>query len=281
MPNLDASKLELSESSFKIRSFPEYVVKPMWYDITTARLLSLIDNFYNDVCELRKILQLDNEYLEYPESDFFGLEYDEDGLLPSTLYILRYRYIETISKNTGLDIELVEKTLLDSVSVIVKKYKLTHRWSFPIQILVLTDTLNLPFNSPIYVKPPIMENSVLEVVGEKFESLTSRAVDSKHNLTIIVTEKMTMNELVDQLRADKVLMHAISRLPAANRPRIKDNALYWGHIVWSIKVFVDPSLSWQKIHSKILDTKPDSNVPDRLELAVYYKRFINAINKFL
>lgn len=275
------NKLELDNSSFRIRGLPNYRIKPQWFDITTARLLSLIDDFYQDIQNTRQEMDLAGETIDYPEDDFIGIPFDEDGIVPSHFYIILKWSIEAMSKASGTDETIIRENLEKSSDKILDKYKLTHRWRFPLEILLLTDVLILPLDSPVYVGAPVMHGGVMDLIGDSLEVMTSRAINPKRFVRIVITEQMSLEELTRHLKSDETFKYGIEQLPRAIKPGLKGNALYWGHLAWAEKHFSKTELSWSDVVGKLTELKPKEDVPDRAALSVYYKRFMEAKSDYM
>lgn len=288
-------KLDLDKSKFTIRKV-RFSEAP-WNDDHIARLLSLVDSFYEDIKAARKKLSFkmtvpyyqcnpdinDKKYIiERRKNPDIKPPATEDNIAPIHLITLR----STVAAN--------KLELLDQLSDgIIKKYKLPPRWQFSVQILILTDTLITPIHGPIYQYvnlPGFQVRLPSEIDFHETPEIdpsirfANKSFWTQPNLTIIVSENMAITDLAKRLRADPEVKQALEALPKYPRPR--NDEQHWGYLVWVLKQ-TDPNMSFSEIEKQIDETLPEDetllmskSAPSYNDLTTYYNRFLKLLAEF-
>ncbi len=264
-------KLELRESIFYIRKLK--YEDSVWYDLTTARFLSISDVFYKNVEEARELLSIKTT-VDWGKQAKQELTMAEEEVTLGDLIVLKK--IHARGKLGQLE-ELAFK--------IIKKFKLAPRWQFSIEILIITDTLILPVENTVYAHlniPNKYELSYIDLPSLHLNHKKRMAQDpiKMHPyLTITVSEKMPVSELTKRVANIVNIERLLDQLPKFSKSRVKDEVMYWGHLVWATRKFVDPNMSLPNIEKYFDKLKPDEDVPEHRKLNLYYKRFLDARHK--
>lgn len=280
-------RLEQRESIFNIREI-RFSEAP-WYDTTTARFLGISDEFYEDVESARTELDVKTvDYYKYnPDITKLPTVVErvtnpdietpatEDGITPVHLALLRYK--EAYNKLEQLD---------ESSDKIIKKYRLAPRWQFPVEILILTDTLIMPIHSPIYSylnlsgfylrQPTTVDLLDLPLINDNNGS--KKPYSDQASLTIVVNEQMTMNELVQHISENEEIKHSLQQLPKFSRSDVKDETMHWGHLVWAYFTFHQIESVTEAADKLVSLASEDEEmeVPSSKRLRLYYKRYLKA-----
>lgn len=289
-------KLDLDKSKFAIRKI-RFSEAP-WNDDHIAKLLSLGTGFYADIKAGRKELELssttpyytyspnvtDKNYLSERRKNPNAVPPPtEENIAPNHLQVLRA--VVADGKLEQLD---------QTADTIISKYKLPPRWQFPVEILILTDTLITPIHGPIYqyVNLPGFQVRLASEIDlpSTPETNPARRFANKSfwthpNLTIIVNENMSLRDFTDRLKTDPEIKQALAALPKYPRSRAKLNQTqedeqHWGYTVWVLKQD-RPDITFSEIEEKLDETLPEGMVsPSYNELSTYYNRFIKQLAQF-
>ncbi len=288
--------LTLSKSKFAVRKL-RFSEAP-WNDDHIARLLSLSASFYIDIKAARADLELKNTTPYYTYNpNVYDKKYSEErrknpnyqppgtevNVAPNHLQVLRA--MVAAGKLERLD---------QAADTIITKYKLPPRWQFPIEVLILSDTLTTPLHGPIYqyVNLPGFQVRLASEVDlpitpeiDPAKRFASKSFWTHPNLTIIVNENMSLRDFTDRLKADPEIKQALAALPKYPRSRAKlsktqEDEQHWGYTVWVLKQDYS-DITFPEIEEKLDETLPEDMVsPSYNELSTYYNRFIKQLAQF-
>jgi len=237
-----------------------------WYDKATALLLSLIDGFYSDITDGRASLDLSSV-----DHDFFKQRL-KHGQIASWYYFTE----ESLPHKTRF---LLERR----ANAILRKYHLGRRWLMPVKMLIISDVLVLPTQSPLTLSYEGVDRVEFGVTKEG--EIKKRHILEGERLRLVfdATEKISRRQLVDLINSNaEELDHLFSQLPTPGKSVIKpeESSMRWGYWAWVVRTFEDPGISWQKLVDRLAELAPAKNVPDRLQIQQDYRRFVAAMNKF-
>jgi hypothetical protein len=279
-------KLELSNSLFYIRKLDSG--NSVWYDLTTARFLSLSDVFNKEIEQAREILNMQTtvDYRVYNRNRSELQNTKELEKLPK-------QELTTTEKGVTLDHLIAFKKIhasgkqghLEELAFrIIKLFNLAPRWQFSIEILIISNTLILPIENTVYAHLNIPNDPEPNFIPPsehlyRNKGIADDAIKMHTHLTITVSEKMTISELTKRLANIDEIEYLLDQLPKFNKSRVKDEVMYWGHLVWATLEFVDPNMSLPEIEKYFEKLNSEENVPEHRKLNLYYKRFLEARHK--
>lgn len=241
-------------------------------DVIFAHLLSWLNSFYNSIYTLRTELGIKTP-LSYPSNP-----------TPKNVAAL----ILSLESNKQNLLEIRSKELIG-------KYHLATNWAIPMQIVILTHTLLIPYKEePIKAYIPD-DSTPNERVLKGLRSVSISTVILRERRmkypAIYFTRQVLPNELKKWIDNNtEAIGNMQQKLPNKKDFRRIPRTLFWGQVAWVLKR--DGIDSWARMEDEILkmdkeksfgnnnDSSDEKNIfdlPTAVELEKYYNRFIESL----
>lgn len=293
MKGFDFEDISLHESAFKVYVAGELDNSSSEKDRIVGILLSCIPELSEDIDALRI------QHYIVTKDLLQGLKrsIDQHIIIQDEQIIAQILFPDRLTK-IALDIR-----------PLLTKYKLSLRWTNSLLTVILYDFLFVPWKPAVEIElnsdlsfklTPVtgVTTSFRHFPTQSAASISLAALINPNltdallapptqvvkKLVITVSERMSPTALSEYIKNSKAVKSKLAKLPITPHPKLPQhsNSLYWGHLAWAYKEFLNPTASMNNIE-KWLEVKfpENTDVPDSRSLATYYKRFIGARNNFL